>query len=183
MQRVEEFAEFWAQLKRHEGEKRDKVGRHEAYICPAGRLTIGWGHNLEASPIPNDWFSDGEKAHAGSVITNTTAEKLLRDDVAVCARQLDSYMYTWRTMKPARQAVLLNMCFNMGWGGLKEFKKMLDAVKRRSWREAAAEMQDSRWARQVKGRAKELSLQMLLGEWIDAAGRVQSEGGVMNGGA
>ena len=170
MVRVEEYPEFWVQLKGHEGEKRDKVGRHVAYECPAGKRTIGWGHNLEAAPIPTDWFSDGEKPRVGSVITNDTAEHILRTDVAACARNLDLYMGFWRSMDAPRQAVLLNMCFNMGWGALREFKKMLSAVRRGEWREAAAEMQDSRWARQVKGRATELSFQMWKGVWVNASG-------------
>ena len=181
MARVEDYAEFWAQLKRHEGERRDKVGRHIAYECPAGKLTIGWGHNLEASPIPTDWFSDGEKPRVGSVITNDTAEHILRGDVAACARNLDLYMAFWRALDAPRQAVLLNMCFNMGWGALRDFKKMLAAVRKGQWREAAAEMQDSRWAKQVKGRAVELSLQMWKGQWVYAEVTQRGNGGVGNG--
>ena len=48
--RVEESAAFLSQLKRHEGEHREG-GRHVAYRCPAGALTIGWGHNLDARKL------------------------------------------------------------------------------------------------------------------------------------
>ncbi len=171
MARVEDHPLFLEQLKRHEGSVRDKVGRHVAYKCPAGKLTIGWGHNLDANPISHDWFSDGEKPKEGSVITNGAAEDLLKSDVAACARDLDLYFYPWRSMAEPRQAVLLNMCFNLGWPTLKQFKGMFEAIKKHSWREAAAEMQDSKWYRQVKGRGKELSLQMYLGRWIGADGK------------
>lgn len=171
MAKIEEHPLFLAQLKLHEGERRDKVGRHVAYKCPAGKLTIGWGHNLEANPISNDWFSDGEKPKVGSVITNAAAEDLLKSDVAACARELDLYYFSWRSLEEPRQAVLLNMCFNMGWPTLKTFKGMFAAIKDKSWRAAAAEMQDSRWFRQTKKRARELSLQMYLGQWIGADGK------------
>ena len=171
MSSIETHPLFLAQLKRHEGERRDKVGRHVAYKCPAGKLTIGWGHNLDANPVPRDWFSDGEKAKVGSVITNATAEELLKADVSGCARELALHFYVWREIEEPRQAVLLNMCFNMGWKSLSGFKGMLKAVKERSWRAAASEMQDSRWFTQVKGRGKELSLQMYLGQWIGADGK------------
>lgn len=168
MNPIESNERFLEQLKRHEGEKRDKVGRHVAYRCSAGKLTIGWGHNLDANPIPNSYFSDGEQAHEGSVITNETAEKLLRQDVAACAKQLDLYMYWWRRMSMPRQGVLLNMCFNMGIKTLKTFEDTLGAMKKGDYTSAAYGMLDSRWAKQVKGRAKELALQMRDGVWIGA---------------
>lgn len=175
MVRVEEFSEFWEQLKRHEGSKRDKVGRHVAYRCPAGALTIGWGHNLDANPIPDNWFSDGQKPKVGSVITNATAEDILKRDVADCAKRLDCHMYWWRQMCAPRQAVLLNMCFNLGYVKFRGFSKMLDATRRGNWAGSVFEMEASRWFHQVGRRAKELVLQMYTGKWVDSDGRVMEE--------
>ena len=53
-----------------------------------------------------------------------------------------------------RMVAAVDMAFNLGAPRLAEFEKMAAAWARRAWEEAAAEALDSRWARQVKLRAK-----------------------------
>jgi lysozyme len=76
-----------------------------------------------------------------------------------------------------RQAVLVDMAYNMGWPSLLGFKKMLMALRRSvmarsvverdaAIAEAVAEMFDSKWAREdVPSRAARLAKQMATGEW------------------
>lgn len=154
--RVEESAPFLAMLKRHEGAHREG-GRHTAYLCPAGVLTIGWGHNLEARPVRG--------LGPGSSISEAEADSLLRADLAELAFLLDTRMPWWRGLGPARSAVLLDMAFNLGLSGLLGFRRMLAAVRRNSFDEASSEMLDSRWAAQVGGRARELAAMMQSGIW------------------
>jgi lysozyme len=52
------------------------------------------------------------------------------------------------------------MTFQMGPAGVGKFKNMLIALQNQSYAEAAAEMLDSRWAKQTPNRAKKLSSQM-----------------------
>jgi lysozyme len=54
------------------------------------------------------------------------------------------------------QVVLVNMCFNLGAPRLSKFKKFITAINDEQWIEAAVEMMDSRWARQVGPRAERL---------------------------
>ena len=129
--RVEESPALIALIKRHEGERRQGA-RHVAYRCPAGALTIGWGHNLESSPVPGL----GE----GSSISGQEAENLLRADLARMAAQLDLRLPWWRGLGPARSAALLDMGFNLGLSGLLGFGKMLAAARAQRFDEAAAEM-------------------------------------------
>ena len=68
------------QLRRDEGAVRDQAGRHLAYRCPAGKLTIGHGHNLEANPIPG--------MAEGSVLSEEDARALLEKDVSLVKGQL-----------------------------------------------------------------------------------------------
>ena len=56
----------------------------------------------------------------------------------------------------AIQLVLVNMCFNLGAPRLSKFKKFIAAINDEQWIEAAVEMMDSRWARQVGPRAERL---------------------------
>lgn len=153
MERIEYDETFLAQLKRHEGFSL------EAYLCSAGVLTIGWGHNCKAQPVPG-------VQKVGDVISRGTAENLLYGDVKAVADELDDRLPWWRELIEPRQAVLLNMAFNMGVPRLLTFRKALRAMSARCWNEAAHEMLDSRWAeQQVKGRSAELATQMVLGAW------------------
>lgn len=143
---------FFAQLKRHEGL------RLEAYLCPAGVLTIGYGHNCEAWPVLG-------VHHEGDHISREKAEELLVEDVFGVAGELDDRLPWWRELSEPRQAVLLNMAYNLGLSRLKGFVKMLYALEEGDWNRAAREMLDSKWAVQVKGRSAELATQMVTGAW------------------
>ena len=117
------------------------------YKCPTGHLTIGYGHNLEHG------------------ISLEAAELLLRQDIEIAAKQVKNAFIWWPKLTEARFYVLVDMTFNMGISRLVGFKKMLAAVEAGDYKTVAKEMLDSRWAFQVKGRARELSEIMEKGEW------------------
>ena len=154
---IESDPRLLAQLMRHEGAVRDSDGLHRAYACPAGRLTIGYGHNLDASPVPG--------LSGASRLTEEQAQELLRLDCLKYAAGLDRELPWWRSLAPARQAVLLDMAFNLGLRSLTGFVRTLDAIHRGDWQAAKSGMLNSRWARQVGRRAVELATQMVSGEW------------------
>ena len=146
------------QLKRHEGAKRNKDGGHIAYRCPAGALTIGYGHNLDANPIPG--------LSADSVISEQRACEILAADVAAIAERLESGGYPWFLyLSPERRAVLLNMSFNLGISGLLGFRNTLADICAGNYASAAGRMLQSKWAQQVGARARELARQMEHGAW------------------
>lgn len=149
---IEHNEHFLAQLKRHEGLKL------EAYRCPAGALTVGYGHNCDVWPVLG-------VNRVGDTISRSMAEELLLEDVTGIAEDLDFLWPWWREMEEPRQAVLLNMAFNLGSPKLKTFKRMIGALKVGDYPRAGTEMLDSNWAKQVKGRATELARQMVLGDW------------------
>ena len=129
-----------ALIKKHEG------FRAKPYLDSVGKLTIGYGRNLTDNGI-----------------SRYEAEEMLAADVqncyADCAR-----LPGWNTLSPARQAVLLDMCYNLGIIRLKSFHKMWAALALADYAAAAREMLDSRWARQVNTRAVELAEIMKTGE-------------------
>ena len=59
------------------------------------------------------------------------------------------------------QHVLINMCFNLGGSRLSKFRNMLDACRKHEWERMAAEMEDSRWFKQVGRRSLELQALVL----------------------
>lgn len=82
---------------------------------------------------------------------------------ALCAA-LDGNLAWWRELDPPRGAVMVNMAYNMGLGGLLAFKNTLAAVKAGNYPAASAGMLASAWARQVGARASRLAMQMRTGQ-------------------
>ena len=82
-----------------------------------------------------------------------------------CGQELDRAFPWWRNLNEPRQAVLLNMCFNLGLTKLAEFTRMWAALESENYMRAADEMLDSQWKSDVKGRSYELAAQMQTGEW------------------
>lgn len=129
-------------IKLHEGK------RLKPYLCTAGKLTIGYGRNLEDVGI-----SDRE------------AHILLANDVKKCLNDLKGNLNFWHELSAVRQAVLIDMCYNLGWGGLSKFKHFLAALEAKDFNMAAAEMLDSKWAKQVGTRATRLHHMMIDNQW------------------
>ena len=154
---IEQSEDFLVRLMRREGAKRAPDGSHVAYRCPAGALTIGYGHNLDANPI--------EGLDALSVISEARAREILIADAAVFAAALDEEIPWWRRLNAPRQAVLLDMAFNMGAEGLLKFGNTLRAAREMRWKDARDGMLASKWAGQVGRRASELAEQMMTGKW------------------
>lgn len=145
------------QLRRDEGAVTNGSGRHIPYRCSAGKLTIGYGHNLEAAPLA------GVTGH--SAIPEEAALRILEADLRAVEERL-AREFPWSlSLDYPRFAVLCNMAFTLGVTGLSSFTHTLAAVKRGDYQEAAHRMLASRWATQVKGRARRLAKQMETGTW------------------
>lgn len=128
------------QLQRHEGL------RLKPYRDTEGKLTVGYGRNLDDCGISED--------EAGFMLDNDI------DEVVADLERMPLYL----RLDPIRKVVLANMCFNLGLTRFLEFRRMLAALADEDWERAAAEMMDSKWARQVGSRAVELSELMRRGE-------------------
>jgi len=130
------------QLIKHEGL------RLKPYICTAGKLTIGVGRNLDDNGIAEH-----------------EALAMLESDIKKINSSLPFQFPYYTELNNARRAVLINMAFNLGIGGLLKFKDMLASIKDNDFEQASYEMLDSKWSKQVGHRAQELAKQMLTGEW------------------
>jgi lysozyme len=90
---------------------------------------------------------------------------LLGNDIANAEARLEQEMPWAAALDPVRHAVLLNMTFNMGIGGLMQFRKFLAALAAGDYKTASSEMLASVWAQQVGPRAQRLALQVESGFW------------------
>lgn len=123
------------------------------YRCPAGKLTIGYGHNLDDNGI-----------------TKEIAEFIFKSDVTAVAQELRNVFAFYDNLSEVRQGVLLNMAFNMGIPKLLGFKKMIAALEANNYLRAAQELVDSKAARELPKRYQRLYQMMLHDVWPSLVG-------------
>lgn len=112
-----------------------------------GYPTIGTGRNL-----------------VGRGITDSERRYLLSNDISSVYADLDAHFPWWRSLDSVRASVLADMCFNMGWARLSNFKLFLSAMKSNNWAMAIIEMKDSAWYSQVGSRSVTLSNDVRTGQ-------------------
>jgi len=133
--------ELLNQLKKHEG------FRSKPYICTAGKLTIGYGRNLDDVGI-----------------NQFEADNLLRNDIYAAIRELDKYPWA-ASLDQVRYDAMVNFMFNVGSRTFSMFKKMIAAMEAKKYDRASMELMDSRYAKQVGQRAVDLSYMIEVGEY------------------
>ena len=125
--------------------KRDEGFRECVYTCSAGKLTLGYGHNIEDNPMPE-----------------VIAEKLLHHDIAGALADCERFDWFFE-LDGVRQRVIVNMVFNIGFNGVSKFKKMIRQIEAGKYDVAAYEMKNSHWYHQVGARAERLCVLMAEG--------------------
>ncbi|MCB1719381.1 MAG: glycoside hydrolase family protein, partial [Candidatus Competibacteraceae bacterium] len=119
------------------------------YRDTVGKLTIGIGRNIEDKGI-----------------TIQEAVMLLKNDIKEIGDTLSKYQWFSNLQANSpRQAIIISMAFNMGIGGLLNFRKMIQCLEAKDYTGAAEEMLNSKWAAQVPNRAKRHSEIMKSGKW------------------
>lgn len=120
----------------------------KVYKCTAGKNTIGVGRNLDDVGISKE-----------------ESRFLLANDIKRVKTELAKALPWTEKLDPVRLAVLLDMCFNLGLGGLLKFKNTLAYFQAGDFQKAADNMLLSLWAKQVKSRAVRLAEMTRTGNW------------------
>lgn len=149
----QDLATLTTQLRRDEGLRLrvydDATGQP---IAPGsavkGHPTIGYGRALDVRGI-----------------SSQEADYLLSNDVQAVIAQVQRALPWSLTLSAPRFAVLVNMAFNLGLGGLLSFNNTLAKVQAGDYAGAAQGMLASLWAKQVGARAQRLAAQMQTGVW------------------
>lgn len=128
---------------------RNEGYRQHMYKDTEGIWTIGIGFNLE------EGFSKEESM------------LILKHRMGKYVDELVGRVPVFLDVCSVRKIVLLDMAYNLGVSGLLKFRKMLAALSEGDYQLAAKEMLDSRYAKQVKGRALRNARMMETGEWYD----------------
>lgn len=121
-------------LKEHEGLKL------KPYRCTAGRLTIGYGRNIEDCGI-----------------TEEEAEYLLLNDMRRVINDLHKIFERFYKFSDNRKAALVDMLFNLGKPRFLNFHNMIKAINEDDWNAASAHALDSFWSKQVGKRSFDIA--------------------------
>ena len=129
------------------------------YMCSEGHKTVGIGHKvLQNDPESNLPVHGPYDAVAGEQsIDEDRCYELFEEDVQIAIQGCQAIYDNWDDLPQEVRHVLVNMCFQLGQGGLSRFKNMNSAITEQLWNRVAEEMLDSRWARQTPERAQRLS--------------------------
>ena len=134
-----------------------------AYLCSEHHKTVGIGHKVletdaeAALPIhgTHDDVPDEE------CISEARCYELFQEDVQIAINGCEQIYGIWEELPQEVQHILVNMCFQLGQGGLSKFKNLRVAIEDYQWQRASEEMMDSRWAGQTPERAERLKSRML----------------------
>jgi lysozyme len=144
--------------------------RLEPYLCSAKKWTIGVGYNYQAHGFDTDTLT--RILREG--FSQELALELLGRQIEETRFLLTQDFYWFTTLDSVRQAVLIDMAYNMGVPGLKKFHRTLNAFRDKRWEEAVTEMFNSKWAFQVgdgpgkrEDRADRLARMVRTGRWPD----------------
>jgi len=125
------------------------IAKHEGYEprvykCTNGYDTIGYGFAIK------DLYMNKEVA---DLILDQKIQEMLKRILS------DKDWGEWFSEKPQHiQEVLIDMIFQIGFSGVKKFRKTIQYIKDDNFLLASEEMLDSKWAKSDSpNRAKELS--------------------------
>lgn len=135
-QREAKFNKIKAMLKKDEG------WRSKPYKDNLGVPTIGYGFNIR------HWDKHGMAKDEGEALLDVKIAQCMRE--AILIPELGK-------LNEARQIVIINMLYQLGFTKVRMFKKMREALKAEDWEKASDEMLDSKWHDQTSERVDRLA--------------------------
>ena len=114
-----------------------------------GLPTFGIGHLITKSD--EEYGED-----VGTPVSDDRVKECFESDVKQVIKDCQILYDDFNDLPEEAQLIIANMMFNMGRPRLSKFKGMKRGVDARDWNQAADEMVDSRWYKQVTNRANRL---------------------------
>jgi|TARA_A100001035_G_scaffold238525_1_gene203218 lysozyme len=127
----------------------DEGVKHEIYLDHLGLPTFGIGHLITKSD--EEYGED-----VGTPVSDDRVKECFESDVKQVIKDCQILYDDFNDLPEEAQLIIANMMFNMGRPRLSKFKGMKRGVDARDWNQAADEMVDSRWYKQVTNRANRL---------------------------
>ena len=136
------YEELKEEIKLHEG-YRDTV-----YLDSLSKRTVGFGHLCV-----EDHWEDGKQ------YDKEYLEEIFKKDFNIALTDANKILEGKPVNHIARE-VIIELVFNIGMPRTKKFVKMLSALDREDYGEAAFQIMDSLYARQVPNRANAIATKM-----------------------
>ena len=135
------------------GLARDLIKTHEGlrlrpYRCAKNHLSIGYGFNLDAWELPHEVAS---YYHIHGRITEGMADYLLDLQIGIAVHDCRDLYPGFDGFSEARRAALTDFLYNMGSTRALKFTRMRRAIIAGDWNEAAEQVRDSAYWRQLGG--------------------------------
>jgi lysozyme len=112
---------------------KDEGLRHKLYKCPAGKLTIGVGRNIEDRGVSDE-----------------TISQMLQEDIGLCLEvAYKIFGAEFNQFSENRQLGIINMIFNLGELRFSKFTNTIAAMKLNNWSEAVKNAKNSLWYQQI----------------------------------
>jgi lysozyme len=122
---------------------------YKIYNDHLGYATFGIGHLVTES--------DPEQGQSlGTSVSSDRVAEAFESDIQSVLRDCNILYSDFDDLPEEAQQVIANMMFNLGRPRLSKFAGMKRGVDARDWNQAADEMVDSAWYRQVTNRADRL---------------------------
>ena len=136
--------------------------RSEVYQCTAGVDTVGIGFALPSLPkkiTPEIALKIVLWQIEMGIISmpEDVCVEMVAEEISQLHLKLLDDLDWYKDMPPEIQGVVIEMCYQMGFSGFCKFKKAIANMIDKDWKGAAAEMLDSRWAKQTPNRANRLA--------------------------
>ena len=113
-----------------------------AYRCTNNKITIGVGRNIDAN--------------GGIGLSESEIDFLLTNDIERVL--VEAKTFDWFTaLTQTRQVAIVSLIFQLGLPRYKLFKKHIQAMSQNNFTQAAAEILDSRFAKQVPARSQRIA--------------------------
>lgn len=112
--------------------------------------------NLDSGAPWTYGFGFTKGVNVDSRIDRIKAERLLEEHILEMDAILQNLLYWFKESSFVTRVILINMAFNMGVKGLLKFRNTLAFIKAKNYKQAASNMKQSLWYKQVGARAHEL---------------------------
>ena len=123
------------------------------YECTQGHKTVGIGHMIRKSDTEYEY-------KVGDMITQERSDHLFAQDLDMTIKDCEHALPTWDYLPEEVQLICANMMFNLGRSRFMEFARFRLALQNQDWQEAAVQMTDSLWHKQLPNRSGRLIKRM-----------------------
>ena len=127
----------------------DEGCKYEIYNDHLGYKTFGIGHLVKGHDPEHGWS-------VGTDVEEYRVREAFEEDIQIVLSDCEKLYVQWEHLPEEAQLIIANMMFNLGYPRLSKFKGMKRGIDSINWNQAADEMVDSRWYRQVTNRAQRL---------------------------